>query len=138
MQEQRADPASVKMLLQQRGHLRVLGEDEHRLTAGQDQVGQFVERGQLPGPAVQRSRLLQVLGRMVADLLQRGQQLEHQAGPLDTLGLLDRFHRLADHRLVQRDLLGGQRHEQVRLGLARKFRRDTRDLSSAAAAGRAG
>ena len=37
---------------------------------------------------------------------------------------LDRFHRLADHRLVQRDLLGGQRHEQVRLGLARQFGRD--------------
>ena len=52
---------------------------------GQYHVGQFVERGQLPRPVGQRPRLLEVLGRMIADLLQRGEQLEHQTGPLDAL-----------------------------------------------------
>ncbi len=95
------------MLLQQRRHLRVLGEHQHRLAAGQDDVGQLVERGKLAGAARQRPGLLQILRRMIADLLQRGQQLEHQPGALDPLGVLDRFHGLPDHRLIQGDLLGG-------------------------------
>jgi hypothetical protein len=62
---------------------------------------------------------------MVADLLQRGEELEHQARPLDALLGGDRLHCFPDDRLVQRDLLGGQRHEQVRLGLPRQLGRDT-------------
>ena len=82
--------------------------------------------------ASQRTGLLEVLGRVVADLLQRGEQLEHQACPLDAFLGGDRLHRLPDDRLVQRDLLCGQRHEQVRLGLARQFGRYTRIGLSAA------
>ena len=51
VQEQRPDTAAVQVLLQQRRHLRVLGEHQHRLAAGQDDVGQLVEGGQLAGPA---------------------------------------------------------------------------------------
>ena len=40
------------------------------LALGQDHVEEFVERGELARPALQRTRLVQELRRVVADLLQ--------------------------------------------------------------------
>ena len=68
--------------------------------------------------------LAEVLRRVVADLLERGEQLEHEAAPADALRLGDLGHRLAHDRLVERHLLGGQRHEPIGLGLRRQLRRD--------------
>ncbi len=50
----------------------------------------------------------------------------------------DLGHRLADDRLVERGLLGGQRHDHVGLGLGRQLRRDARVGLAAGAAGTAG
>jgi hypothetical protein len=59
----------------------------------------------LPDRPVSGPRLLEELGRVVADLLERGEQLEDQTGTLEAVGLLDRRHRFADHRLIEGDLL---------------------------------
>ena len=63
---------------------------------------------------------------MVADLLERGQELEHEAAPADSLRLGDLGHRLPNDRLVERHLLGGQGNQPIRLRLRRQVGSDRR------------
>ena len=78
---------------------------------------------------------LEEVGGVVADLLEAGEQLEHQAAAGLLVGLLDAAHRLAHERLVEDDLLAGQAEEVVGLGLGRQLGSDARDRTCAAAAG---
>ncbi len=79
-----------------------------------------------PGAARERLALAEVLRGMIRDLLERGEQLEHQPATRDALRAADLGERLAHHRLVERDLLGSEGDDEVGLGLARQFRRDCR------------
>ena len=84
-------------------------------------------RASLPErPARRRRPLLQILRRVVADLLQRGQELEtrpRRAMPsAASISAMD----LAHHRLVQRGLFAGERDRVVGLRLGRQFGGDAR------------
>ena len=68
--------------------------------------------------------LAQVVGGVVADLLEPGEQRQHQPAPGGLVGPLDPVHRLADQRLVEHHLLAGQADHVVGLGLGRQLRRD--------------
>ena len=68
--------------------------------------------------------LAQVVGRVVADLLEPGQQRQHQAAAGGLVGALDAVHRLAHQRLVEDHLLAGQPDHVVGLGLGRQLGRD--------------
>ncbi len=70
------------------------------------------------------SGLAEELRRVVADLLELGQQLDHEAAALDALRVLDLRHRAADDRLVEADLLAGEVDAVVGLDLGRQLRRD--------------
>ncbi len=63
---------------------------------------------------------------MVADLLEAGEQGEHETPSLRVVGgePLDALHRVADERLVEHRLLPGQAEQLVGLGLRRQLRRD--------------
>ena len=63
---------------------------------------------------------------MVADLLAAGEQREHQAAAGVLVGALDALHGVAHERLVEHDLLAGQRQRVVGLGLGRQLRGDAR------------
>ena len=76
--------------------------------------------------ALRRFNAPEVVGGVVADLLEAGQQLEHQAAAGLLVGLLDAAHRLAHQRLVEDDLLPGQADQVVGLGLGRQLRGDAR------------
>ena len=73
-----------------------------------------------------RAGLLEELRRVVADLLQPGEQREHQAAAGVLVGALDALHRVAHDRLVEDDLLAGQAERVVGLGLGRQLGRDAR------------
>ena len=81
--------------------------------------------------------LLEEVGRVVADLLEPGEQLEHQAATGVLVGLLDAAHAVADVGLVEHDLLAGQAEEVVGLGLGRQLGGDARGRTCAGAAGTA-
>ena len=104
------DRRGGEVALEQARHGDVLGEDQHRAVLGEDRVEQLVEQVELPGAAAPAGRagLAQVVRRVVADLLERGEQLEHQPAAGVLVGALDPLHRLADDRLVERGLLAGQ------------------------------
>ncbi len=70
--------------------------------------------------------LLEVLRGVVADLLERGQQLHDHAASLDALALPDDGHRLVHRGLVEGGLLPGEGHGVVGLGLRRQLGRDPR------------
>ena len=63
---------------------------------------------------------------MVADLLEFGEQLEHQAAAGDALGPSDAAEDLVSRGAVEAGLLGGEQHHVFGLGLRRKFRSDQR------------
>ncbi len=120
VQEEGAQAPVLEVLLEEVPHRHVLGEHQGvvaLVTDEREQVGRGV---QLAGPARERPRLAQVVGRVVADLLERGQELQDQPPTGHPLGLGDGGHGLGHHRSVQRDLLGGERDEPVGLGLGRQ------------------
>ena len=119
-------PGAVEVGLEQPGHRDVLGEDQHRAVLGQDGGEQLVEQVELLRAAGQphRAGLLEEVGRVVADLLEPGEQREHQAAPGLLVGALDALHRVADERLVEHHLLAGQPERVVGLGLRRQLGRD--------------
>ena len=63
--------------------------------------------------------LAQEVGRVVAHLLQSGQQLEDQSAPGDSVCFRDLGHGLFHHGAIQRGLLGGERDDVVGLGFGR-------------------
>ena len=98
---------------------------QHRAVLGQDRAEQLVAHVELLRAALQPSAgLAQVVGRVVADLLEPGEQREHQATAGVLVGALDALHRLAHQRLVEHHLLAGQPDHLVGLGLRRQLRGD--------------
>ena len=75
-------------------------------------------------PASRPVGLLQEVRRVVADLLEPGQQRQHQPAAGVLVGALDPVHGVADEGLVEDDLLAGQPERVVGLGLGRQLRRD--------------
>ena len=71
------------MGLDQRAHLGELAEHEHGVAGAKNDVEQLIERLKLPGPARKRPGLVEVLSRMVADLLQHREQPQHEPLALD-------------------------------------------------------
>ena len=59
-------------------------------------------------PRQPAARLLEEVGGVVADLLEPGEQREHQPAPGLLVGALDPVHRVAHERLVEHDLLAGE------------------------------
>ena len=70
--------------------------------------------------------LLEEVGGVVADLLETGEELEHQPAAGLLVGLLDAAHAVADVGLVEDDLLAGEAEEVVGLGLGRQLGSDAR------------
>ena len=87
-----------------------------------EQLVEQVELLRAPGQAA--AGLLEEVGRVVADLLEPGEQLEHQAAAGLLVGALDAGHRVAHERLVEDHLLAGQPEQVVGLGLVRQLGRD--------------
>ena len=128
-----------EVLLQQPGHGDVLGEDQHRTALGEHGADQLVDQLELLGAAAEpRVGLLEVVRRVVADLLERGEQRQHQPAAGVLVGALDPVHRVADHGLVEHHLLAGQ---PERCGRSRSWpaapgRRRGRTCGGAAGTGR--
>ena len=85
-----------------------------------DDVDQLLERRELSRAARKWPGLVQVLRRVVADLLQHREQPEHEALAGDARPRRDGVQRLAHLGLVERRLLGRERHGQVGDGPLRK------------------
>src|SRR5690606_20362140 len=125
VQELGVHAALVQVPGDQAGHGHVLGEDQHGAVLGEDGGDELVQQLQLAGAARQPGRgLVQVLGGVVADLLEPGEQFDDEAAPGHALGVLDAAHHLAHDRLVQGGLFGGEGDRPVGLGLGRQFGRD--------------
>ena len=117
----------VEVALEQSRHGDVLREDQHRAALGQDRAEELVEQVELLGAVRQpRVGLAEVVRRVVADLLEPGEQREHQPAAAVLVGALDALHRLAHQRLVEHHLLLGQPHDLVGLGLGGQLGRDAR------------
>ena len=113
VQELVGDAGLRQVRLEQPGHRDVLGEDQGGAVLGEHGAEQLVDQVELLGAAGEpdHARLLQEVGRVVADLLEPGEQRQHQAAPGDLVvvaGALDAGHRVADERLVEHHLLAGQ------------------------------
>ena len=120
-------PGLGEVLLEQAGHGDVLREEEHGTVLGEHRADQLVEQVELLRAARELGvGLLQEVRRVVADLLEAGEQLEHQPAAGLLVGLLDPAHAVADVGLVEHDLLAGQAEPVVGLGLGRQLRRDAR------------
>ena len=104
---------------EQPGHRDVLGEHQRGPALRQDRGEQLVEQVELVGPAGETNRfgLLEELRRVVADLLQPGEQGEDEPATGVLVGAFDALHRVAHERLVEHDLLAGQAERVVGLGL---------------------
>ena len=88
-----------------------VGEDQDPLAGGEHRVDDLLEPGELAGATGQRPVVVLVGGRVVADLLERGDRRED--GALAGLGAellgVGVGHQAVEHRLVEADLLGGHR-----------------------------
>src|SRR5690606_12305989 len=86
-------------------HLAKLREHEC-LVALRDRLFEHLDRAiELSGAASERSRVAEVLRRVIADLLEEHQERQHPPASLDTVSRLDATQLLVDHRLVQGGLL---------------------------------
>ena len=124
VQEPVLDAAPGQVRREEAAHLDVLREDQHGAVLGEHRAEELVDEVELLGAAGQPdgAGLLEEVGRVVADLLEAGEQGEHQpaAGDLvGRVGALDALHRVLDERLVEDDLLAGQPERVVGLGLGR-------------------
>jgi hypothetical protein len=106
------DPGPLRQVLGEalapRGEV---GEDQHPLAGLEDVVDDLLEAGELARSGPRAVVVAGVGGRVVADLLQRGDRGEHRTLLLRGVvvgGLRDE---LVEHRLVEPDLLG--RHRAV-------------------------
>ena len=117
-----------EVLLDQPRHRDVLREDEHRSALRDDGADQLVEQLQLLRATGEpdRAGLLEELRRVVADLLEPGQQGQHQAAPGVLVGALDAVHGVAHERLVEHRLLAGETEQVVGLGLRGQLGSDAR------------
>ena len=118
---------AVQVRLEQPAHRDVLGEDQRGAVLGEHRAEQLVEQVDLlRAPGQPHRGLLEELRRVVADLLEPGEQLEHQPAPGVLVGALDPLHDVAHERLVEHHLLAGQPDPVVGLGLGRQLGRDAR------------
>ncbi len=124
MQEQRFARAHhvrlphAQHLHQQLAHLAELGEDQRLAARGVDLVEQVDQPLRLARRGGVGGALLQVMRRVVADLLEREDHPQHQPLPLEAARLAgDRREALAHDGLVQRGLLGRERAVLVLLEL---------------------
>ena len=90
----------------------VLREQQYLLVVSQDLGEHLVERGELAGPVPaapqQRRAVAQIVGRVIADLLERGQPREDRTLARGPFGLLDLLHHVPDDRPVEGRLFAGQ------------------------------
>ncbi len=127
VQELARHPARRQVPSQQSSHRGEVGEHEGTAALRQVRVDQLVEQTDLVGTAGERGVLLaEVLGGVIADLLQTGQQRHDAAAPPDALARLDPLHGVADERLVHAGLLRGERDVEVDLRLRWKLGGDPR------------
>jgi hypothetical protein len=102
------------------------GEHEDALTCFEHRLDDLLETRQLAGPPGERPAVVAIGGRMVADLLQRGDGRQHSSllhfADLGRVG--DVLHQLVEHRLIQPDLLGGHRAVIELVDLVGKLGRD--------------
>src|SRR5690606_33692491 len=121
VQEQRFEAEHARELGDQAlAHLTVLSEQQRSISR-RNRLFQHLDRTlQFAGTAVQRSGLAEVLSRVIADLLERGQQREHLAAPFDACGAFDATHGVVERRLVQRRLLARERAQHFHLLLGRQ------------------
>ncbi len=103
---------SVRWSARRLPHCGEVGEDQHLLAGGEHRLDDLLEPGQLARAAGQRPAVVLVGGRVVADLLERGDGGEDRA----LLGLAAAVgagvgDQAVEHGLVEADLLG--RHRAV-------------------------
>ena len=113
------EPLDLELVLdvprKKAAHDRVLGEHERRVALGERLGEHLCEPVELARPAGQRARLPHRVERVVAHLLQPGDEGEHVAAPLDPGGAADVGHHGVDGRLVEGCLLDGERAELGRI-----------------------
>ena len=97
------------MLLQQITHLDKLGEDQRRVTDGNHFFHHFRQAAQLAAAPDQWPILFEKVRRMVADLLELGEQRQHHATPLNAIALVEDLQRFADHLFIKHGLFACQR-----------------------------
>ena len=90
---------------------REVGEDEDPLAGGEHRLDDLLESGQLARSTGERLPVVAIRGRVVADLLERGDGREDRAllGLAERRGIGHVCDELVEHRLVQPDLLGCHR-----------------------------
>ena len=88
-----------------------VGEHEDPLAGGEHRLDDLLEPGQLAGSSGERPAVVAVGGRVVADLLERGDRGEDRAllRLAAGVGVGDVGDELVEHGLVEPDLLGGHR-----------------------------
>src|SRR5947208_670699 len=107
-------------------HLAELREDERPVARGHNLLEHLAEACELARAAGERACLAQVVRRVVADLLERRDERQDQATPLDAVRGLDSSHRLLHRCLVERGLLARERADDLHLLLGREVPYDPR------------
>src|SRR5204863_169093 len=107
-------------------HLAELREDERPVARGHNLLEHLAEACELARAAGERACLAQVVRRVVADLLERRDERQDQATPLDAVRGLDSSHRLLHRCLVERGLLARERADDLYLLLGRQVPYDPR------------
>ena len=125
VQELVADVLLVQVPGEQVAHLGVLREQQDAAALGDDLLHQLVEEAELARTAAETFvRRAEELRRVVADLLELREELDHEAATQHAARRLDLGQGLADDRLVETDLFTGEVDAVVGLGLRWQLRRD--------------
>ena len=118
----------LQIAAQQLAHLGKLGEDQHpvadcgNLFEHLDQAAQLAAAFLFGASRVIVADLVQILGRVVADLLELHEHTQHLAAPRHLiLGVVDLVEGLAHHRFVEGCLLFHQGRVDLGLGLLRQI-----------------
>ena len=90
---------------QQVAPLGELREAEDPVALGDDLVEQLLDPGQLAGPTGEERTVVEVVGRVIADLLEAQKPGQHPPAAIDAFGLVGVAQELVDDGLVERGLL---------------------------------
>ena len=97
----------LDVLLDDGAHLGELAEDQDTVAGGNDLVQQLFEAGQLAGTAGDGGVVAQQLARVIAHLLELDQRVEDGTAARHALGAFQSRFNVAQHGLVEGDLLPG-------------------------------
>ena len=100
--------------------LAELGEDEHLLLPGGDDLSDLTQPAELAAVRLRPARVAQPLRGMIADLLEAHQEGEDEPLAPDSRGTCDPLAQLPHRLLVEGGLLAAQGAEGLDLGLVRK------------------